>query len=379
MDQEQLLLKESGGTRSLGRNALSLTVVSAMGVGCSLLVDALVVAYFGLGWNTNTYFVAMTVPMLLATALALQASQVVQPLFIHTREEEGEQPGWDVLNLIITTSTGIVFILAVLGVLSSALLIRTQSPGLDERSLALATRLSWLFFLILPMYCPITIVSGALTRFGSFALPGAAALFVSVSRLIFLVIFHRQLGVFALAWGTSVGLLTHLALSYWALRKRGYRYQWHFSLRHPLFARSCRMMRFPLTAQLAGVGAEVANNALGSMVGAGAISALRVATRIVDSLAGLFGSGIVTATAPTLTGNLAVGDTRESKGEPSQRASPPPVGDDSLVDVAGGNGAAVDRVLVSAKELYDGGHASGGRRADADDPVYLLQPALGFV
>ena len=54
----------------------------------------------------------MAVPMLLATALALQASQVVQPLFIHTREEEGEQPGWDVLNLIITTSTGIVFILA---------------------------------------------------------------------------------------------------------------------------------------------------------------------------------------------------------------------------------------------------------------------------
>ena len=120
-----------------------------MGVACTVVVDALVVALFGLGWKTDAYFVATTVPLLLVWVLALHALQVVQPLFIHA-PEEGEEAGWLVLNVIMTTSTVIVLILAATGALFSPLLIRVQLPGRDESSGTLATRLSWVFFLLLP-------------------------------------------------------------------------------------------------------------------------------------------------------------------------------------------------------------------------------------
>ncbi len=285
-----------------------------MGVGCTVVVDALVLATFGLGWTTDAYFLATTVPLALTPVLAVQAWVVVQPLFIHARENEGEQSGWLVLNLIITTSAVIVFILAAIGALSSTWLIRTQAPGLEAPALVLATRASWVCFLMLPMVCATTIMQSALNGCGSFALPGSAKLIESASRLVFLLVFHRQLGVFALVLGTFVGVLIQLAVFYRALLQCGYRYQWHFSLRHPVFTRSWRMMRYPLTSQLASVGVEIANNALASMVGAGGISALRFATRIVDSLAGLFANSIVVAAAPTLASDLALGDTGKAQG-----------------------------------------------------------------
>ena len=279
-----------------------------------MVVDALVLAIFGLGWTTDAYFLATTVPLALTPVLTVQAWVVVQPLFIHARENEGEQSGWPVLNLIITTSAVIVFILAAIGALSSTWLIRAQAPGLDAPALTLATRASWVCFLVLPLVCSSTIMQSALNACGSFALPGAAKLIESASRLVFLLMFHRQLGVFALVLGTSVGVLLQLTLFYRALSKWGYRYQWHFSLRHPVFTRSSGMMRYPLISQLAGTGVEIANNALASMIGAGGISALRFATRIIDSLAGLFANSIVVAAAPTLASDLALGDTRKAQG-----------------------------------------------------------------
>src|SRR5262249_39006560 len=133
---------ESGETRTLGRNAFSAAFFGAMGAGCTVVVDALVLALFGLGWTTDAYFVASTLPLVLGTTLVLLASTVVQPLFIHARNQEGERPGWLVLNLIITTTTVIVFFVATIGALSSPLLMRAQAPGLDTPAMVLATHLS---------------------------------------------------------------------------------------------------------------------------------------------------------------------------------------------------------------------------------------------
>jgi putative peptidoglycan lipid II flippase len=278
-----------------------------------MLVDVLVLAFFGLGWKTDAYFVAWTVPTLMITVLSVLASQVVQPLFIHAQEDKGDQAGWQVLDLVITGTSLAVIPFATVGALLSPLIVRVQSPGLGDDPLALATRISWLLFLVLPLYCPVAILASTLYRFGSFALPASITLIQSASRLVFLVAFHRQLGVFALAWGTLAGVLIELFAFYWALRTRGYRYHWFLSLRHPLVSRGWRMLRYPVAAQFVGIGVEVANNALGSLTGAGGISALRLATRIVESLSGLFANSIVTAVKPTLTGELAAGHMGQAK------------------------------------------------------------------
>src|SRR5262245_16918654 len=167
---------ESSRVHTLGRNALSTAFAGGLGVACTVAVDALVLALFGLGWMSDAYFLATTVPLTLTTALTVQAWVVVQPLFIHERESAGEQSGWRVLNLMITTSAMIVFILAVVGVLLSPTLIRTQAPGLDSPALVLATRASWVCFLILPIVCASTIMQSALNSCGSFGLPGCAKL-----------------------------------------------------------------------------------------------------------------------------------------------------------------------------------------------------------
>jgi len=120
---------QSSRVHTLGLNALSTAFSGALGVGCTVVVDALVLAFFGLGWMSDAYFLATTVPLTLTTALTAQAWVVVQPLFIHEREKTGERAGWRVLNLIITTSAMIVFILGMVGVLLSPIVIRTQAPG----------------------------------------------------------------------------------------------------------------------------------------------------------------------------------------------------------------------------------------------------------
>ena len=77
----------------MGRHAFSTVTSASFGIVTSVLLDAVVIALFGMGRQTDAYFIAVTIPTVIITILLLQATRVVQPVFMRKRRAEGEAGG----------------------------------------------------------------------------------------------------------------------------------------------------------------------------------------------------------------------------------------------------------------------------------------------
>src|SRR5947208_1683822 len=134
-----MLLSFKGQSR-MGRHAFSTMATSSLGIVAGVVLDVMVVALFGMSWRTDAYFIAVTIPLVIITLMMLQATRVVQPLFINKRQTEGEDGGWNYLNLIMTGGTAIVAACSAVGVVLSPLLMRSQAAGSPTSMSFLARR-----------------------------------------------------------------------------------------------------------------------------------------------------------------------------------------------------------------------------------------------
>src|SRR5437764_976351 len=117
--EEELDVIMGSASNNIGRNAFSTVATAFLGMGTSVLLDAIVIGYFGMGWQTDAYFIAITIPTIITTILAIQAARVIQPIFIRKRETEGEQAGWQFLNLMLTNGLIVMASIALVGVFAS--------------------------------------------------------------------------------------------------------------------------------------------------------------------------------------------------------------------------------------------------------------------
>jgi putative peptidoglycan lipid II flippase len=297
----------------MGRNAFSTVASASFGIVTGILLDMLVVYFFGLSPETDAYYIAMTIPWALITVLMLQASRVVQPVLIAKRQSGGDPSGWEYLNLILTTGTMIIAAFCAIGALLSPLLMRIQVDS-NTGNINLAIRLSVFVFSILPLYFPIVVLRAALNSVDVFALPGAMKFFENVFRIFFVVLFWRNLGVLALVVGTLAGSVFQLLAFYFVLRRKGFRFKPVFGLKHPDMIQAYSLFGYQVAAQTGTVSVDVINNMLGSRLGEGSVSALRAAQRIIESFASLLPTSVILAAMPTVAASVARGDQEGTKG-----------------------------------------------------------------
>ncbi len=297
----------------MGRHAFSTVASGSFGIVMGVLLDVMVVALFGMSWHTDAYFIAVTIPLVIITLMMLQATRVVQPLFINKRQTQGEPEGWNYLNRIMTGGTAIVVAFSAVGVLLSPLLMRLQAAGSPNDEVLLATRLSMYLFLILPLSFPVVVMQAALQSLGIFALTGGMKFFESCFKILLLLSLGRKLGVEALVLGTLAGTLFEILVFYLVLRHRGFRFHSVWRFKHPDIIQAYGLMIFPLAGQACAVGVESLTNTLGSMLGPGNVTALRLATRIIESFAGLLAGSIVTAAIPMVAASVANRDPKATR------------------------------------------------------------------
>src|SRR5262249_47159647 len=117
------------GQSRMGRHAFSAVGSGSLGIVASVILDVMLVMIFGMNLHTDAYFIAATIPLVIITLLMLQATRVIQPLFIKKRQSDGEVEGWNYLNLIMTGGTVVLAAFCALGVLISPLMMRLQAAG----------------------------------------------------------------------------------------------------------------------------------------------------------------------------------------------------------------------------------------------------------
>jgi len=284
-----------------------------LGMASGVIVDAIMTAFFGLSAKTDSFFVASTVPLTMITIVALQAQKVIQPMFIHYRTVEGPEAGWQFLNNVVLLGTLITAVFCLLGIAFVGPITSLQMASPDAEAKTLTRHLAIWLFIAPVLMCPSTIFSSALVGLGEFVVPGLTKTIENLSKIIVAIALFSRMGILVLPAGLLLGVLLQNVQVYMALRRHGYRFRWtlHLAGLRPLdlLAQSSA----PFAGHVLVMSFEVLQNTLATSLGSGALSALKLATRIVDALAGLVANSVVTATTPVVTEHLSTGAVDKMK------------------------------------------------------------------
>lgn len=285
-----------------------------------LVRDQLIAAGFGASALTDAFNVAFRIPNLLRRLFAEGAfSAAFVPLLAATREREGDEGTHVMVNAVATVLFWVLMVTCAVGIVGAPLVVWAFGAGLQEFDLAVVmTR--WMFPYIGFMSL-VALSAGVLNTWKNFAVPAATPVLLNVAMILCvagLSPWFRRWGIapiHALSAGVLLGGMLQLAIQVPALRRLGMvprigwrrgalRQAWH----HPGVKRVLRQMAPALLGVSVAQVSLLINTQIASHLGAGAVSWLFYADRLMEFPTALLGVALGVVLVPGLSALQARGD-----------------------------------------------------------------------
>jgi putative peptidoglycan lipid II flippase len=288
-----------------------------------LVRELLIAAMFGASATTDAFNVAFRIPNLLRRLFAEGAfSQAFVPILAESRARQGDQPTHDLVNAVGTVLFGTLLVVCVLGVLGAPGVVWVMASGLRESggfdAAVVMTR--WMFPYIGFMSL-VALAAGILNTWSRFAVPAATPVLLNLSVIGAAALvspLFRARGiepVYALAVGVMVGGVLQLGIQIPALLRIGmvprigltpaaWRRAWH----HPGVRRVLRQMAPAVLGVSVAQLSLLINTQIASHLGAGAVSWLTYADRLMEFPTAMLGVALGVVLLPQLSRAQASGD-----------------------------------------------------------------------
>jgi putative peptidoglycan lipid II flippase len=302
-------------TKYLIKNASISTFCRSMGIVSGAALDAIILARFGLGGETDALFASLAIPMLITSALEIQTPKILIPALTNCTEQEGNEATSQFVSILITTFAAILCAGVLVLSAFAHLLIRLQAPGFQPGALHLGVRLFivlvWLTFFqgLAP------ILQSFLFSRHRYLVPSLGRLTTTLPPIIVVTLYHARLGIYSVALGLVVGSLFQLLLLGITARANGLKWSLIWRPRDAKVREIVKMFGHPMLGHILSESKMFVENFLASLMGGGSLSVLRYASRIVEAISGVLLGGIVTSTLPlisTYASEKKVGEMKKS-------------------------------------------------------------------
>jgi putative peptidoglycan lipid II flippase len=297
----------------LVRNSATVAVFQGLGVASGIALDAVIVGRLGLSVATDAFFAAFAVPFIITSVLELQTTTVLVPVLIRLRHEEGAEACHRLVSSLITLAALLLGGVAALGALAARSLIDLQAPGLRPAGLDLAISLAGILFWLTPLAAGAAVLRAALNSVHRFAAASSSKLIGNMAALVVVLAAYGRLGIHALAYGFLIGAGAQLLVLLLAMSREGYLYFPAMRVRERQVGEVGRLLLYNLLGQTLSESRQLVENFVASFFPPGSLSALRYASRIVNSISGVLVGGIVTAMLPLISLSTALRDTAQLK------------------------------------------------------------------
>lgn len=279
---------------SLASAALLIRVVG-------LANQIVVTARFGAGPRMDAYFVASTLPLLLARLLsdALEASVV--PIYVQVQAQGDKERLTRFFSTLLNAcllSTGLATLL-MLAFRSQLLFF--SSPALDPLRLGLAFDLAPLFFLCFFLMTVLGFLEAILNAEGQFGWPAYAGVLVPLSTVLLVLVLSAWLGIAVLGIGMLLGLCLQGLLFLLRLRRAGITYRPVLALRLPEIRLVLGLAWPVLLAAIATQALPFFDQVVASYLSPGNISALNYANKLISVPVGVIFVSLGRAALPYLS------------------------------------------------------------------------------
>jgi putative peptidoglycan lipid II flippase len=333
--------------QSVARSAgiVSIAVMGSRILG--LVREQVFAAFFGAGVAYDAFNIAFRIPNMLRDLFAEGAlSAAFVSTFSQTLTNRGEREAWRLANLInnglilvlsIVVIAGIIFAPQVVSLLFSVSRVPVD-PVKAQLTFDLAVRMTRILFPFLLMVSLAAVAMGILNTKDRYGIPASASTMFNVGSIIgglaftyllapqyvsniTLAIIHRQevprdeqgaaQAIIGMAIGTLVGGMLQWLIQVPSLRAVGYRWKPVLSFSDPGVRQVMRLMAPAIIGSAALQVNLVVNTNFATSLGAGPVSWLSYAFRLIYLPIGMFGVAISTATLPVTSRAAALDNLDE--------------------------------------------------------------------
>ena len=273
-------------------------------------MDVILAKFFGTGFQADAFFVAFKIPNLFRDLVGEgAANSAVVPVFSQYLVHKKRQEFWHFVSVILALAMITLSLLTILGMAFAPVIVRLIAPGFvaNPEKLALTIQLTKLLFPYLVLIGLTAYSMAILYTFRSFKASAFSPCLLNLAMIASALWASRFMKepVYGLAVGVLAGGLLQLLAQTPSLFKVGMRLQRPLPLNHPGAVQVGRL----LVPRLLGAGVYQMNvfvdtfcASLSAIVGAGGISAIYYANRIIQFPMGVFGFALASAVLPSLSG-----------------------------------------------------------------------------
>ncbi|UUX97655.1 murein biosynthesis integral membrane protein MurJ [Aquabacterium sp. J223] len=294
-----------------------------------LLRDMLQASIFGANALTDAFTVAFRIPNLLRRLVGEGAfSQAFVPLLAASRERDGEDATRHLIDAVATVLLWVLVGLCVTGIVGAPLLVWLIGSGLERSGgfdpAVVMTR--WMFPYIACMSL-VALSAGILNTWRRFVVPAATPVLLNlawIGAMLFLTPWFARWGiepVYSLAVGVMLGGVLQLAVQVPALKRvgalprfglrwRAFREAWAHAGVHEVLRKMAPALIGVSVAQIS----QLINTQIASHLGAGAVSLLTYADRLMEFPSALLGVALGVVLTPQLSAANARGDAQAYSG-----------------------------------------------------------------
>ena len=236
------------GGNYLFRNTGITSICQGLGVICGVALDAIILATFGLGGQTDALFAAWALPKVLGGLMEIQGPKMLVPIFMKSSEEDSEKR-WRLVCNFLYTSSVLLCGVALFGMAVAGILIPMQVPGLRPDLVRLSVQLNMVLFWLVPLSGISTICRSLLYAQHRYLVASSLKFVTNIVAIAFVILFAGQIGIFALAIGFLLGSIMHMVLMLWSISSHGLSHRFVCDFRDPELHQLLKSLPYPLAGE----------------------------------------------------------------------------------------------------------------------------------
>jgi len=272
--------------------------------------DSIIARVFGVGIDTDAFFVAFKIPNLLRRISAEGAfTQSFIPILAEYKTKNKKIEVNQFINRIATLLGIFLVLITLVGVFGAPWLIYISAPGFvsDPIKFNLTVDLLTITFPYIFFISLVSMAGGVLNTFGKFLVPAFTPVWLNISFIIAALFFadYFEEPIFVLAWAVFIGGVLQLFFQIPFLKQIGCIPNLDFNSNDKGVWRVMKLMGPSILGVSVAQISLLINTIFASFLAVGSVSWLYYADRLLEFPAGILGVALSTILLPSLSKSLA--------------------------------------------------------------------------
>ncbi|HVB75207.1 MAG TPA: murein biosynthesis integral membrane protein MurJ [Ktedonobacteraceae bacterium] len=295
------------------RSLLSLASASLFIRLAGMLNQIVVTARFGQGPSMDAYFVASTVPTLMAQLLASGLESSVIPVYARIRTTGSKKEASVLFSTLLNILVIGLLVVTEIMILFRGQIVLLSASGLNEQSRQLAINLTPFIFPVLLFMVINSYLECLLNTEGQFGWPAYAGMLVPITTATLILVAGSSQGVVMLCIGTVMGEILQLGVIIFRASKAGIKYRPVINLRDAALGAVFIAAWPALFGSLISQASPLVDQIFASYLSPGSISTLNYSNKLISVFTGVIIGSVGRAMLPYLSRQAVAKDRRAFK------------------------------------------------------------------